>query len=62
MQQMVTAEQAMSLLAALVVSLKELAVEYVDEDRRRPYLVAVQRQLDRFAGAGAGAADHGDGG
>jgi len=55
MQQVVTAEQALGLIAALGVSMRGAVLDRCDPDVARDILAAVQRDLDRFAGVGAGA-------
>lgn len=54
MQQMVTAEQAMTLIAALASSMREHVLDRVEPDVARDILSAVQRDLDKFSRVGAG--------
>lgn len=54
MQQMVTAEQAMTLVAALAASVREAVLERVDADVGRAILSRVQADLARLSAAGPG--------
>lgn len=54
MQQMVTAEQAMTLIASLGAGMREAVLAHVDGDVGRAILADVQRELVRATSAGAG--------
>jgi hypothetical protein len=55
MQQMVTAEQAMGLVAALAASVRGHVLERCEPELARDLLSAVQRDLDSYTCVGAGA-------
>lgn len=52
MQQMVTAEQAMTLVTTLGLAVREIVLEHVDADTGRAILSKVQQELIRVSAAG----------